>query len=973
MATLNEKNHRVYLIRAAYGGREANDPAATPDGKLPDAVTGFEYLSDGTSPWMFSTQGNTLPFPDPDMPGKSKLKTYTVSVIAPLPSLRGFRYSLPKGLKIDEDGIISGIPSDSPGVYSFGILMSPKAGTKGKEVIGYFSITFLDGKSKINDKSSVPDEIFLPIIKKSLEEPEILKRFRGNGYECEINEKILGNGFYRAEYLGGRCPTGDVSLWKEHDTLVIHGFAEGEHTARPSDIYSVDTNYLATREESAILVRAFSRASNVCELFVLRITVVPLLVKGLTKLPPRNQGERFVAQLAAEGWVPPYKFFSPNPAISQHKKLRIISLKENGEIEVDINPVSGDFPGQYDMFRVWVVDAEGDMSCLEYEIEILDQLSFFPENLNPGVQGMKFIPNMFIVYWKGGHLPIIDAMKLSPIMQDPSKDFPAGMNFRFSPFGWVAEVTGTPTVAGEFNYHLRAEAVRNEMPVFEATHKQSLTILSQSDGFSSVTIPPGEVGRETNWTNILTHKDGYREVRLIAGEIPRGLNLHDNYLIEGEPLADGDYKFATTAVTVAGNQKVRFINSIRIEKSKKTDVSLNRFRYYTYPGGRGVVDNLDSYVQGKGITGLTISDKEIIRKDGFLSYAGILADVDGRHVLSFQVGERSYGTYPVVLEVGFEPHGVVSDIILITVLEPGERFPAHSGAKIPDYLRGFDKNITFLPLKIEGAKVGTPISGKILLKDEGGQYEFFLKEGVLPGGGVIDSNGEVSCTPDRPGIFSFGVEARSKNNKGSGFHFYLISVAPGIRIFPEELSQGAWVGGDYKQQLSVENAEGNVKFNLLDNRLPKGISLTESGVLSGVPVEGGIFKFRVEASDAHNYIGKIAYKMVVEEQPVMAPHYHSLPHNQLKITIDLSEKAHGGKFFDAEILSIEHGDHGKKEARIELVNDRWMLYFEFKPNFHGPVAIEYRLKNHLTWSKPGIVRLVRFDEPKKQQRDAGSS
>ncbi len=72
---------------------------------------------------------------------------------------------------------------------------------------------------------------------------------------------------------------------------------------------------------------------------------------------------------------------------------------------------------------------------------------------------------------------------------------------------------------------------------------------------------------------------------------------------------------------------------------------------------------------------------------------------------------------------------------------------------------------------------------------------------------------------------------------------------PVLEVTTDSLPQGN-IGQPYSVQLTARNGVQPYFWRVKEGRLPAGLTLSPSGLLSGVPTEGGSFDFVVEVTDS---------------------------------------------------------------------------------------------------------------------------
>ncbi|MCF6334113.1 MAG: Ig domain-containing protein, partial [Spirochaetales bacterium] len=91
-----------------------------------------------------------------------------------------------------------------------------------------------------------------------------------------------------------------------------------------------------------------------------------------------------------------------------------------------------------------------------------------------------------------------------------------------------------------------------------------------------------------------------------------------------------------------------------------------------------------------------------------------------------------------------------------------------------------------------------------------------------------------------------------------------ITVGDAFTITTEELAAGMQNTG-YFGILKAANGESPVTWNLKGGELPSGISLSDTGTLSGRPVKTGTSSFTVEAEDSYGRLAEQVLSITIEE------------------------------------------------------------------------------------------------------------
>lgn len=179
--------------------------------------------------------------------------------------------------------------------------------------------------------------------------------------------------------------------------------------------------------------------------------------------------------------------------------------------------------------------------------------------------------------------------------------------------------------------------------------------------------------------------------------------------------------------------------------------------------------------------------------------------------------------------------------------------------------------ISLAPATIPAATAGTPY-GPVTITASGGTapYTFSITAGALPAGLVLSPGGVISGTPTQSGSFTVTITATDAAGCRGSRIYGLIVNCPAITILPATLGNGT-IGVSYGPvTLSGNGGTAPYTFALTGN-LPAGLTLSNTGTLSGTPTTLGSSTFSVVATDANGCQGARSFTIVINPALVFAP------------------------------------------------------------------------------------------------------
>ncbi|MDV3467177.1 IPT/TIG domain-containing protein [Stenotrophomonas sp. C3(2023)] len=155
------------------------------------------------------------------------------------------------------------------------------------------------------------------------------------------------------------------------------------------------------------------------------------------------------------------------------------------------------------------------------------------------------------------------------------------------------------------------------------------------------------------------------------------------------------------------------------------------------------------------------------------------------------------------------------------------------------------------------------------LRSEGGlaPYRYAVTAGALPTGVTLAEDGRFTGRPTADGSFAFTVTVTDSSTGSGPFKVsqaYALQVAaPQVALDITPLADAVGAAA-YTQRLSASGGTTPYRFALRTGRLPAGLTLLDSGEISGEPTEAGDFNFTVEVTDANGYTGTAAHALSVQ-------------------------------------------------------------------------------------------------------------
>jgi len=175
--------------------------------------------------------------------------------------------------------------------------------------------------------------------------------------------------------------------------------------------------------------------------------------------------------------------------------------------------------------------------------------------------------------------------------------------------------------------------------------------------------------------------------------------------------------------------------------------------------------------------------------------------------------------------------------------------------------------ITVNPATLPNGSVGTAYNQIVSGSGGTAPYTFSISSGALPTGLTLNSvSGAITGVPATAATFNFTITATDSTGC-AGSRLYTVTIAapgcPVITLSPATLPP-AMAQAPYSQAVTASGGTAPYAYTVSAGALPPGLVLNPAtGVISGAPLQGGIFNFTIQATDANGCIGANPYTMTI--------------------------------------------------------------------------------------------------------------
>jgi len=832
-----------------------NPIAPMPLGVLPNAIQGEAYTatltaSGGTAPYQFSFGG-----------------------------------SLPNGLSLSPEGVISGTPNTGPGLYGFNVFVTDSAGNSYQKSM---SLDVIPGGIAENQITLGP----------------ISDAIVGMNYGWQIPTCCGGVAPFTWTATGLPAGMSIRSGSGITSDYVFPGWGEIWGVASTPGTYSVTVTVTDALKNSSSLTFPL----HVSELFL----------APNSNLPNGTINSPYTAAFQIIGGTPPYASVQIVPPSARSNANLPDGLSVNttnlasGFFTVEGTPLEN---GNFNPVMVVTDGAEQTLTVAQYF------------NIFNSAGGITISGNGFMTIPVGTPISTqLNACCVASYVWSVSGTFPTGVSLSSS-----GMVTGTFTTAGTYTFLLEAaDAASVAAPGFK-----QITVVVTPITITTNSLPNGNVGTAYSQTLAANGNTGTPTWSVAPGNyLPPGLTLQTNGTLNGTPTATGQYFFQVSVTDQDGNQA---FNTYTISIYGKGQVSplsvangpnLGTWTTGTDWIGLGVNGGNGTYsyslVSGKLPPGLFLS-KQVPNFFAPNQQAGLIgvATTPGTYNFSLKItsGGQPYGgtsvtvpyqltisslnlqdatppdgfvgvaySYPftpiqnagpVTFTVNCSPTGCApppgltlssSGVLSGTPTTPGNyQIAMHLSDGVNSQNVQF--NLTIYAVQITTPSL-LPINGtqgdsySATLTASGGSgtgYSFSIVSGGLPNGLSLASNGTISGTINSgPGLYGFGVQVTDSENNTGDLLMSLDVVGPGPGMHINTTWLNDPILGDHYGAVVNVCCGGTAPFTWTASDLPPGLTIEPNSnsftnypsipgglQIYGIPEQTGTYNATFTVTDAN--------------------------------------------------------------------------------------------------------------------------
>jgi large repetitive protein len=664
--------------------------------------------------------------------------------------------------------------------------------------------------------------------------------------------------------------------------------------------------------------------------YVLNVSPASALSISPATLPDATLGGNYSLQLSTQGGVAPYGY-----GVVQGPMPPGLTLSSEGLIS-GTTFQAGMFP-----FAVRAVSATNEQVFKTYTLSIAAaSLTLSPSSMPQGMAGSRYLQ------------PVAAVGGIAPYAFTLSGRLPTGLTFEPA-----IGIDGIPLESGTFGFDITATDAGGAT----VTRTYSMVIVPPPLELYPF-IPDAALG--VLYSYGIGHNGGLGPFRHVisAGSLPSGMSLGEaDGVLSGTPAVAGQFPFEITitdsTLGIQGRGTQHYVLNVsdpdvRVEPASLPNMYL-RVPYsvqlsLSVAGPGPALFSVVSSPQGLPL-GLTLSPSGLLSgTPTYITFGPIEFTVQG----VYPNGVFARRTYRVNVPAA----GItLSQLPVATAGAPYSQTVQLVGG-IPPY------HIAF---KVRGGRFGMEMVPGL------GLPAGLSISPAVDGGFAVTTPGTftISGTPTASGDFPLDMEIYEESTRHVEYVHLVVKVLPSQPMITPAILPDASIGLPYSQALTVQGGVAPYRFALAQgSQLPAGLSLSESGVISGTPTVQRTFNFDVTVTDASIGTPGSATTTVTLDvvlPTIVAPSRTVSMVAGVAATVELTEGATGGPFTAASVVSLSPANAGTATIAQSGngANARYALTFTPASDFSGVATVQYTLSNGGVISAPATIAFTVVPRP----------
>ncbi|WP_051670000.1 putative Ig domain-containing protein [Bryobacter aggregatus] len=381
-------------------------------------------------------------------------------------------------------------------------------------------------------------------------------------------------------------------------------------------------------------------------------------------------------------------------------------------------------------------------------------------------------------------------------------------------------ISGLPSNGGTYNFFIRAtDSTPNPMA---AQASFSIVVAGTGPRIIVSSLPTGTLSQAYSGSLIAQGGTAPYSFSVVNGSLPSGLTLSANGAISGTPTASGISTVTVRVTDAAG---------LTAQRDLILNINSSAFAFTTTAVPGGFVN---------------------------LPYSTSLSTVSGTAPITYSLLS---GALPAGLTLG--ANGVISGTpttVATSSFVVRAQDATGATAQAPLSIQIQSSNLSILQSALPTATVAQAYSSTLTPVNGVAPYTFTLLSGSLPAGLALSANGNISGIPTTAGLYQITVRLTDANQSTATATINLYVASTGLNITTISLPASR-VGQAYASNLFASGGSLPYNFAVLNGSLPAGLTLTASGLISGVPTTAGTSNFTVRVTDNAGVTAQSTYTL----------------------------------------------------------------------------------------------------------------